>query len=304
MKKVLLTGASGFIGRQTIPFLLKNGYEVHAVFYPEKTGLDDEHNLFWHRCNLLNPDEQKELLLKIKPDNLMHFSWYTTPDKYWNSFENLRWVGASLELVINFVENGGRRAIFAGSCAEYDWNYEYCSEESTPLNPATVYGTCKKSLYELLKSYAKQSGLSFAWGRVFFLYGPYEHPARLVSSAIISLLKNKPFACSHCNQLRDFLFVQDVAEAFVSLLESKLEGAVNIGSGKPVALKAIVDSLAKQLGRPELIEFGKVTVSTNEPVLLAADIKRITKELGWKPKYGLQKGLLLTIDWWRDNLKR
>ena len=98
--------------------------------------------------------------------------------------------------------------------------------------------------------------------------------------------------------------MQDVAEAFVSLVESKLEGAVNIGSGKPVALKTIVNSLAEHLGRPELIEFGKVAVSVDDPMLLAADIKHITKELGWKPKYELQKGLSLTIDWWKDNLSK
>jgi len=304
MKKVLLTGASGFIGQHTIPFLIKKGYEVHAVDIVKKPShIIKSKKLLWHECDLLNHKQQKVLFAEIKPTQLLHFAWYAVPGKYWTSYENLKWVQASLELAINFHQSGGERAIFAGTCAEYDWNYGYCSEEITPLKPATLYGACKNSLHEMLKHFSNQTKRSYAWGRIFFLYGPNEHPNRLISSIVCSLLKGKPARCSHGNQIRDFLYVEDVASAFVSLLESKVESAVNIASGVPVSIKEVVSKIAEKLGRSDLIRLGAIPVNSSEPPLLVADAGRLINEVGWKPKYDLDSGLEQTIQWWKEHLK-
>lgn len=157
-KRVLITGASGFVGRHTVPLLLKGGYEVHAV-HCGSASLDEEPRLFWHRCDLLNADEQRRLVKQVKPTHLLHLAWYATPGKYWTSVENIRWVKASLDLTINFMEQGGKRAVFAGTCAEYDWSYGYCSEGVTPTRPATLYGTCKNSLQDMVGHLSRQTGL-------------------------------------------------------------------------------------------------------------------------------------------------
>lgn len=303
MKKVLVTGASGFIGRHAIPFLIESGYEVHAVFHNKQPDTDKNRNLFWHQCNLLNLEEQKQLFSEIKPSHLLHFAWYAVPKKYWTSLENCRWVQASLDLIMDFIENGGKRAVVAGTCAEYDWNYGYCSEKITPTKPSTLYGTCKHSLREMLRHISKQTGLSSAWGRIFFLYGPHEDTTRLVPSVTLSLLKGEYALCSHGNQIRDFLFVNDVASAFVALLNSKVEGVVNIGSGKPITLKSIIQLISQLLGCPEAVKFGAVSEHKNDPPLLVANTTRLTEEVGWKPKYTIEDGLLRTIDWWRKHFK-
>jgi nucleoside-diphosphate-sugar epimerase len=303
MKKVLLTGASGFIGRYTIPILLGKGIEVHAVFYPLPIASEKHRNLIWHKCNLLDSKKQSELMKKIRPDYLLHLAWYTIPGSYWDSTENIRWLQASLGLILNFFQNKGKRAVAAGSCAEYDWNFGHCHEEKTPLRPSTLYGICKKNLYETIEYFSRQRKFSFAWGRIFSTYGPYEHTKRLIPSLIISLLKRKPFACTHGRQIRDFLYVQDVAEAFVALLDSKIDGPVNIASGRSIALKTLINYIARQLGHPELISFGKIIASPEEPLSLTAELTRITEEVGWKPKHGLEEGLALTINWWKDFLK-
>ena len=116
--------------------------------------------------------------------DLLHFAWYAKPKKYWTSTQNLRWVQSSIELIDLFVKCGGKRIVMAGSCAEYDWDYGVSSEGLTPCRPSTLYGICKHSLQEILTMYSKQAGISSAWGRIFFLYGPYEHPSRLVSHVI------------------------------------------------------------------------------------------------------------------------
>ena len=303
MKKVLLTGASGFIGRHTIHFLIKSGYEVHAVFNTTKPAFNEDINLFWHQCNLLKSEEQKQLLVEIKPSHLLHFAWYAIPGKYWTSLENCRWVQASLDLIMNFIENGGKRTVLAGTCAEYDWSYGYCSEEVTPTRPRTLYGTCKNSLQEILFQFSKQTGISSAWGRIFFLYGPYEARNRLVPSVITSLLQGQQARCTHGDQIRDFLHVEDVASAFVSLLDSNIEGPVNIASGQPVALKTIIYTIADLLGKRHLVELGVLPASENEPLFLVADARKLNQQVGWKPKITLEAGLKSTIEWWEQNLK-
>lgn len=304
MKRVFLTGASGFIGRHTIPFLLKKGYEVHAVDIVKKPSqIIKSKKLFWHECDLLNHNRQKILLMEIKPTHLLHFVWYAVPGKYWTSLENIRWVKASLDLLINFADQGGKRVVFAGSCAEYDWSYGYCSEGVTPNKPQTLYGTCKNSLQEILSQFSKQTGISSAWGRIFFLYGPYEAKNRLIPSVITSLLQGLPARCTHGNQIRDFLHVEDVASAFVSLLESNVEGPVNIASGQPVSLKTIIYTIADLLGKKHLVELGALPTPENEPPFLVADVHKLNQQVGWEQKTTLEAGLKSTIKWWRENLK-
>ncbi|MCL5062105.1 MAG: NAD(P)-dependent oxidoreductase [Nitrospirae bacterium] len=302
MKKVLLTGASGFVGRHSIPFLLNKGYKVHAVFHKGKIDVIKNENLFWHQCDLLNPLEQEQLFTKVKPTYLLHFAWYAVPGKYWTSNKNLAWEEASINLIKRFYENDGQRMVAAGTCAEYAWDSGVLSEDRTPLKPKTIYGRCKSRVGSFLEKYSKEIGASSAWGRIFFLYGPYEDPRRLVPSVICSLLKNKPALCTHGEQVRDFLFVKDVASAFVGLLESDVAGSVNVASGQPVALKDIIYKIAEKLGRRDLVQLGALPTKDNEPKLLIADIRKLAEKARWQPKFDLNTGLELTIKWWKNKL--
>ena len=304
MKKILLTGSSGFIAGHTIPFLLQAGYAVHAVSRKIPKKFPKTKKLFWHNCDLFKTPERKKLINKIKPDSLLHFAWDTRPGKFWESIENLHWVRTSLDLATEFVECGGKRAVMAGSCAEYDWSFSRYSEQKTPLQPKSFYGICKKSLYKLLDPYFAKMGVSFAWGRIFFLFGPDEHPDRLVSSAIQSLLKKKLFDCSSGRQKYDFLYVKDVAGAFVKLLQSDVQGPVNIASGRPILLKDLINTIGEKLTGNRLIRFGKLTPPKTYPKVLFADTDRLTKEVGWSEQYTLSEGLDETIDWWRKNLPK
>jgi nucleoside-diphosphate-sugar epimerase len=303
MKRVLLTGASGFIGRQCLPFLLARGYEVHAASIDAQAGADNA-GIIWHRVDLLDSLQVETLVAQTQPSHLLHFAWNVEPGKYWTSPDNLRWVQASLTLLQAFVQNGGQRVVMAGSCAEYDWQYGYCSESVTPLIPATLYGTCKHALQTILSAYANQTGLSAAWGRIFFLYGPGEHPNRLVASVIRSLLQDQPARCSHGNQVRDFLHVADVAGAFAALLDNTVTGAINIASGQPVTLKDLIYRIADQLNRRDLIQLGAIPTAATEPPLLVADVRQLNTKVDWQPIYDLDKGLAHTIEWWRNRDKQ
>lgn len=303
MKRVLVTGSNGFIGRHSLPFLLQKGYEVHGVIPKDGVQLNLP-GVNWHIVDLLSHDHIYLLMEKVKPTHLLHFAWYTKPGEYWTSVENLRWVQASLEILQAFKLYGGQRVVMAGTCAEYDWNYGYCSEAITPLIPTTLYGMCKKALYEILMSFASQEGLSASWGRVFFLYGPYEGPSRLVPSIINALLAGQAAPCTMGNQIRDFLHVEDVASAFTALLDSELTGAVNVASGEPIMLKNVISRIAEKLGHMDLVKFGAIPTPKTEPSLLVASVNRLHEELRWTPKYNLDNGLDQTIDWWKKSDNR
>lgn len=300
MKRVLLTGATGFIGRHAVAPLLRRGYEVHAVSSKSPDESDAAAAVRWHRADLLDGGDVSKLMRAVEPTHLLHFAWYAVPGKYWTSPENFRWVRASLDLLEAFSGCGGRRLVAAGTCAEYDWNHELYSERTTPLAPATLYGTCKHASQLLQDAFARQAELSAAWGRVFFLYGAHEDAGRLVASVTGSLLRGEAALCSHGRQVRDFLHVEDVADAFVALLDSEVGGAVNIASGVPVALKDVVEKIARKLGREDLVRLGARPAPANEPPVIVADVRRLSDEVGWKPKYDLDAGLDETIRWWRE----
>src|SRR4028119_1201035 len=255
MKKVLVTGATGFIGRHTIAPLTAAGFEVHAVTSKIPLNSTDVNGKCgWHTLNLLDPMQVKNLVSTVKPTHLLHFAWYNIPGKCLVAEENFLWVQASLELLRQFREQGGERVVMAGSGFEYDWNYGYCSELVTPKKPYYPYGICKHALQEMLITYSEVTQLSSAWGYIFNVYGSHDHPKRLVSSVICSLLRGEPALCSHGNQFRDYLYVQDLADAFVTLLKNNVTGLFNVASGEPVRVKEIVYKIAEKLGRTDLIK--------------------------------------------------
>lgn len=232
---------------------------------------------------------------------MLHFAWYAESGKFWRSTENFRWLESSIALLRCFKDYGGERVVMAGTCAEYDWSYGVCSESGTPLNPATTYGVCKNVLQQTLRAFCEEENLSSAWGRVFFLYGPNEHPARLVSSVINSLLRGDVAKCSHGNQLRDFMHVEDVASAFVALLDCNVTGPVNIASGQPISLREVVLYAADYIGAHERVEFGAIPASQNDPSTLIGDNLRLSFEVNWNLNRDLQLGIEQTVDWWKLN---
>jgi nucleoside-diphosphate-sugar epimerase len=303
MKRVLLTGASGFIGRHCIAPLVARGDEVHAVTR-HRDDAEPSDGVHWHRADLLDAASVRRLVDEIGATHLLHAAWYAVPGKFWSSAENFRWVSASLDLFEAFAAAGGRRIVVAGTCAEYDWRVAgECHEATTPLAPATLYGACKHALHVMLAAFARQSGLSYAWGRIFFPYGPGDHAEKFVAHVARSLLRGEVVNCTHGRQVRDFIYVEDAGAALASLLDSSVEGAVNVATGEGVALRDVGERIAALTGRGELLRFGALSAPEGEPPELVADITRLRREVGFAPAFTLERGVESTVEWWRRRLE-
>lgn len=301
MKRVLVTGASGFIGRGSLTPLLQLGWEVHAVSRHQR--IQERADVHWHVADLLDDQDLDQLLSSVAPTHLLHLAWFAEPGAFWGSVENLRWVEASLRLLRRFSESGGRRAVIAGTCAEYEWRERTnCVEATTPLNPSSLYGVSKHALHLVAERYAAQAGFSLAWGRIFFVFGPHEHPSRLAASVVQSLLAGREAPCSHGQQVRDFIYSEDLAAAFVALLDSPVDGAVNLGSGTPLRIADLVCGLAAACRRSDLLRLGARASAPGEPAELVADITRLRREVGWTPERTVEERVVDMVEWWRDHL--
>jgi nucleoside-diphosphate-sugar epimerase len=296
-KRVLVTGGTGFIGVETLPFLLERGYEVHVLgrnAIQSSADLPAAKLLHVHQFDLLRQDCHA-LLAEIRPTHLLHLAWYAEHGAFWWALENLDWVAASLRLVRAFAAAGGTRAVFAGTCAEYDWSTDTLDETATPLRPATLYGVAKLSLFQLLQSARDRLGIATAWGRIFFPYGPRDQPGKLLCAVIDGVHAGKAVACSDGRQIRSFIYVEDVASAFVDLLDSEVSGAVNIATDEVSSVRDMVAHAARLSGDESLVQFGARPMQKGEPPLLRAVTRRLYDEVGFRPRFSLKDGVARTV---------
>jgi nucleoside-diphosphate-sugar epimerase len=293
----LLTGATGFIGREALTALTDAGHEVHAV--ARRRG-PDASRVSWHETDLL---AGASVVAEVEAEVLVHLAWYAEHRKFWTSLENVRWVEASLRLLRDFAAAGGRRAVVAGTCAEYEWSRDVYTE-TAPLAPATVYGAAKHGLHVVADALCEQIGIELAWGRLFFLYGPFESPGRFVPSIVLPLLRGECAPMTAGTQRRDFLHTADAGAAFAALADSELTGAINIASGEGPSLREVAQTIARHIGRLELLHAGALPMGASDPPALLADVSRLRDELGWKAQIELSDGLDNVISWWRERLAR
>ena len=299
MRRALVTGATGFLGRSALEHVRARGYEVHAAVRRPPVG--GHPGVHWHSVDLLDAAATRRLIAAIAPTDLLHLAWYTEPGIYWESPENERWMRASEALVRAFAAAGGRRAVVAGTCAEYDWERtaEPLSERDAPLAPRGAYGTAKDRLRRELERIAGETGLSAAWARLFFLFGPGEDPRRLVPSVARALLAGDPAPTSRGAQVRDYLLSSEAAGALAALLDGEVTGAVNVGSGLGTRVGDLAQMVGTAAGRPDLLRVGALPERLDEPPIVVADTGRLEREVGWRPSGELTGWVEETVDWWR-----
>lgn len=224
MKKILLTGASGFIGRNLIKYL--DNYEITAIV--NNNFITKKENLKIIKLDLNDYLSIKNLMEIKKPEILIHLAWITDNKTYLKSEENIKWLDISKNLVDLFVNNDGKHLIISGSCAE-----DYLNN--------TLYAKSKSELREYC--FSNYKNIDISWLKIFFPYGGDEKKEKLIPSIIKSAIKNKDFFVNNPENIIDYIHIEDLNEVIYKIVKEKNTGIIEIGTGKGYKLIDIANEI-------------------------------------------------------------
>lgn len=258
MTKVLMTGATGFVGRQVVRALDGQGISLIPVVRAGKDGLlsgVERVDRIITTPDLFSEDEAWWEAQCQGVDLIIHAAWYTEPGKYLQSALNMDCLIGSLRLARGAAKAGVRRFVGIGTCAEYDQSHGVLTLD-TALKPSTPYAGAKAALFLALSHWLFSQTVSFAWCRLFYLYGEGEDERRLVPYIRRQLVKGEPAELTSGTQIRDFMDVVDAGAIIAEVALSDRIGPVNICSGVPVTVRQLAERIADEYGRRDLLKFG------------------------------------------------
>jgi nucleoside-diphosphate-sugar epimerase len=293
--KILLTGATGFIGSAFLEFALRRNFQVAALARPGKLQPHERFqrpNLLWIEGTLA--DAPWKQIAAFQPEVCVHAAWITTPEIYLESPENWRYLQWSVDFLKHAINFGVKRFLVLGTCIEYQIGEEILSEEQTPLSPNTLYAQCKNSLHKTLREDLMFRELSLCWGRIFYPYGVGEYPTRLCSSLIRRLKENQKVFLKTPDSIKDYIHIEDLATALLKIIESNFSGAINLGTGVGVSIREIAGLIAGLMNKPDLIE-ENVSAAPDSYNRVIADATKL-HSIGWQPTVSLRTGLTEMVD--------
>lgn len=284
-KIVLVTGATGLIGKELEKPLRDAGFDIHAITIDED---NPDNGIHWLRGSLFDEKFVRQCMKSVKPTHLLNMAWATTGD-YLTSDINYRFLQAGVTLAQSFAENGGKRAVYAGTCFEYKFK-DSPLKESDELDPGkSVYAFCKDRLRSIVQFLFEQRGISFGYGRIFYVFGRNEAKSRLSGMVFDRLSRGERVLINSGPLRKDYMYSKDIATAFVKFLDSKVEGCVNICTGNAISIKEFTYSIATAIGKADLLDYG--SFDGNQPLVVVGSPARLNEEVGFVPSYSIQSAI-------------
>jgi len=257
-QNILLTGATGFVGLHLLQTLAKTGASVTVVGRATRKAEVDAGGLvqkFIATPDLFSQDRAWWQKACQGIDTVIHAAWYAEPGAYLLSERNFDCLAGTIEMARGASLAGVRRFVGVGTCFEYEMRDTPLGTD-TPLRPLTPYAAAKASAYLMLSQWLPRHAVSFAWCRLFYLYGPGEDARRLVPYLRSHLSAGQPVDLTSGSQVRDYLDVRVAAERIVAIAAGTQEGAINVCSGTAVSVRELAERIADEYGRRDLLRFG------------------------------------------------
>lgn len=304
-KKVLITGSTGFVGSNLVRRLFLEEVDIHIITRKNsnKWRIKDIDRVHEHQVDLINYNELTPIISDIKPDIIFHLATYggnpsqsdTKKIMESNLFGTINLLSACKKVGFELFVN-------TSSSSEYGTKSKKMKEDDL-LEPVNDYGVSKAATTLYCQALAKREGLPITTLRLFSPYGFYEGSERLISSVILSCLKGENPKVSSPHFVRDFIFIDDVIEAYMKITQKSnlLDNIFNIGSGVQHSVGDVVTKIIDLVGNEVQPEWGLVPKWKNEPTQWQADISKAEKTLKWIPKHDLDNGLNETVKWFREH---
>ena len=300
-KRIFLTGTTGFIGSHLLKRLIKENCEVH-ISVRGSSSLerikDVIDNCACHILDLTDFNSTKNLIKKLKPEIIFHLAAYGVDYRQQDIYQAVSVnINASVNLFESYIENEGVRFIHTGTSLEYGDKNNPISENEIP-QPENIYGITKFTSVQLLSFMAKQAKQgNLIILRPFGVFGEFEGRHKFFPQIIDKLGRRESVKLTGGEQIRDYLYVDDLIDAYIRTavvplsLKNNME-IINIGSGKGISIKEIALKIASQLGADkDLLKFGTLPYRTNETMYSVANIRKAKKILAWEPKISLKEGI-------------
>lgn len=255
---ILLTGGTGFVGRQILKILQESNFNIRLVIREgaesKITNMEGINSIIT-TPNLFSESPEWWAAACEGAELVIHSAWYAEPGKYLQSEKNIECLIGTMNLAKGAAISGVKKFVGIGSCFEYDLSHGTLST-STPLKPETFYSSAKVACFYMLNTFFSFKKISFAWCRLFYLFGEGEDSRRLIPYINRKLSMGEVAELTSGDQIRDYMDIQDAAKLIVSAALGEKNGAINICSGIPQTIKSIALGVAAQYGRPDLLKFG------------------------------------------------
>ena len=257
-----------------------------------------------HSCDLLDSTRLGAVVRSVRPEILVHLGWVTEPGDYWGSIENLEWLSSSLNLFRHFLDAGGSHCLVAGTSAEYEWGTAGpLLETQSRLKPQFLYGSCKLALFHCATALFAQKNIPLAWARLFCPFGPGENRTRLIPRTVLGLLRGEQLVFDAGTDIRDFMHVEDIASALTALVERRVDAAVNVASGEPISVRAVIEEIATYLSAQARVVFGAAGGPKLSPASVVASVGHLRKVGDWTPPATFAERIAQTCEYWRVCLR-
>jgi UDP-glucose 4-epimerase len=308
--RVLVTGASGFIGSHLTKRLVAEGAEVHAVtpavssVYPERL-LDLRSSIVLHEANITDRSAMDALAKIVKPSIVFHLAAYTHVGKSWQRVDEC--VQTNVQGTVSLLQAldsvGYDRFVNTGTSEIYG-DIEVPFREDANVNPNSPYSVSKYAAERFCRMFRQGHGWPIVLVRPFNAYGPAQSPDRIIPETIVRALRKQELKTTSGKQTREFNYVSDLVDGFVLAgTVPDIEGElINLGGGEEIAIRDVVTTVLDVMGNPITAEIGALPDRPTEIWRMFCDSTKARELLGWKPKHTLREGLEQTIEWYRTEL--